>query len=723
MDILGLIISGLLSLLFGGMIIVSQPGLASARFFFLNTVGIAAWALGIALFLSSSTVEAALPFVQLYYVGAALIAVAMLSVAVVLGRSTTRYRHWLLGGWLLFGLLALLLITVPHLMIEVVVIGQRNTVLLQSLGYAVYAAYFLVCFVVTIGVLLQRVQQEPSRLLRKQLLWLLYAYGPAGLIGAWFNLILPGFGNYELIWAGPLSVFLFVPMAYAAVAWYGLFDLRGAAVRTISYGLALAALALVYYGLAYLAATFLAALGMGPGVRFEPIHIALALVIALIFQPVKQFFDRMTDRLFYRHEYDREKFFIELGGLLANGGDMDVLLRRVALFLKRVFKADRLSFAVVHDQAVHVVGAQGFSRIPAADSRRLLSLARQQTAEGNRVVVTDTAQHHELRTLGRLHGVALVLPLTLEKEVIGCLFLGEHKGRGYTARDIKLLEAASGELVIALKNALSVEEVKELNSSLRQRVADATKELRASNHQLQRLDEAKNEFISMASHQLRTPLTSIKGYLDMVLEGDLGKINATQKTVLTEAFSSSERMVQLINDFLNVSRLQTGKFMIDRHPSNLAALVREEVALLKVVAKQREVRLRTSLARLPHIAIDADKFRQVILNMIDNAIYYSPPGSMVRITLTREGDMAVFTVTDAGIGVPADEQAHLFGKFFRASNARKRRPDGTGIGLFLARKVVLAHGGSMVFESAEGQGSTFGFRVPLAQPMGQKTAV
>lgn len=218
----------------------------------------------------------------------------------------------------------------------------------------------------------------------------------------------------------------------------------------------------------------------------------------------------------------------------------------------------------------------------------------------------------------------------------------------------------------------------------------------------------------MASHQLRTPLTSIKGYLDMMLEGDLGPINATQRTVLTEAFGSSERMVQLIGDFLSISRLQTGKFVINRQATDLAQLVKDEVAFLKTMSKQRHVKIAVDIDKdIPQPMVDGEKLRQVMMNMIENALYYSKPDTTIKVKLTRDDDDVVFTVKDTGIGVPDAEKANLFSKFFRGSNARKKRPDGTGIGLFLARKVVLAHGGQMVFESKESKGSTFGFRLPV----------
>ena len=281
---------------------------------------------------------------------------------------------------------------------------------------------------------------------------------------------------------------------------------------------------------------------------------------------------------------------------------------------------------------------------------------------------------------------------------------------------MQTLEYIAGELSVAIMNALSIEEIRELNESLKQKVEAATKELKESNRQLQKLDEAKNDFISMASHQLRTPVTSIKGYLDMMLEGDLGKISPTQRAVLREAFSSSERMVRLISDFLNVSRLQTGKFMIDKQLTDLSQIIDDEVSLLNVVADQRNIKLVKKVdKKLPKTMMDVEKIRQVVMNMIDNAIYYSKPNSKVMVGAVKNGEFVEFTVKDTGIGVPKSEQKDLFSKFFRGTNARKKRPDGTGVGLFLARKAVLSHGGEMIFLSEEGKGSTFGFRLPIAK--------
>jgi signal transduction histidine kinase len=277
-----------------------------------------------------------------------------------------------------------------------------------------------------------------------------------------------------------------------------------------------------------------------------------------------------------------------------------------------------------------------------------------------------------------------------------------------------VLRTIADELVIAIQNALSIQEVKDLNAHLEQRIDAATKELRASNAQLQKLDEAKDEFISMASHQLRTPLTSIKGYVSMLMDGDVGEVSKEQKHLLEEAFMSSERMVRLIGDFLNVSRLQTGKFVIDKHPVDLGKIVGDEVESLKTNAEVRGLKFMFKKSKnIPKLNLDESKIQQVIMNFCDNAIFYSKDNSKIVVELAVVDNYVQFTVKDSGIGVPATEQDQLFTKFFRATNARKQRPDGTGVGLFLAKKVIDAHDGKIVFESQEGKGSTFGFRLPI----------
>ena len=272
-----------------------------------------------------------------------------------------------------------------------------------------------------------------------------------------------------------------------------------------------------------------------------------------------------------------------------------------------------------------------------------------------------------------------------------------------------VVEQANKE-ALSLQSAQRIAELENLNASLQEKVDIASRKLRKANERLKTMDDAKDDFISMASHQLRTPLTSIKGYISMILEGDAGKITPVQRKMLQQAFFSSQQMVYLIADLLNVSRLRTGKFVIQQTPVQLARIISEEISQLKEAAKLHSIKLEfTPPKDFPELMLDETKTRQVIMNFIDNAIYYTPPEGTIDVQLLDKGPNIELRITDSGIGVPKAEQPHLFTKFYRAANARKARPDGTGLGLFMARKVIVAQGGSIIFDSKEGNGSTFGF--------------
>jgi signal transduction histidine kinase len=196
----------------------------------------------------------------------------------------------------------------------------------------------------------------------------------------------------------------------------------------------------------------------------------------------------------------------------------------------------------------------------------------------------------------------------------------------------------------------------------------------------------------------------------MVLDGDAGKVSPLQRKLLSQAFISSQRMVYLISDLLNVSRLRTGKFIIESTPTNLANVIKDEVEQLQETAKGRNLELVYNRPEhFPVYMFDETKLRQVIMNFMDNAIYYTPSGGHITINLIDKPNSIEFNVVDNGIGVPKDEQPHLFSKFYRANNAKRARPDGTGLGLFMAKKVVIAQGGAITFKSQEKKGSTFGF--------------
>ena len=712
--VLGMV--ALMALILGMLVLKkSKRHYDTKQWFFLVCLCLAVWSAGLEMF-SLADNGAALDIAsRWFYVASAVFCPAL---AIFTAKSflplTKSVRSFICIASSLFIIFSVYIILAPEFIInasEITTPVDFSQIPINAINYIVFATFFSVFFLVVMwfGYVAWR---KSDTIRRKQVAIYMTGLLVSSIPGFVVDLLLPALGDYRYVWVGPVAIILFLFAIMYSIVKYRLMDVKTAVARSVSYMLLLIALAVVYVISAYVISIVIFQRTLTIDSRVNFMNMILAILLAFLYQPIKKFFNKLTDRVFYYGEYDADTFAREISKILTYTADLQLLTRRVGNYIASSLKAEKVAFCIPEKGIYGRTGRRRLSVVE-EDVRRIMDYYYKNCSFPE-VILANQVKDPELKKLLDIHRTKIVIPLLHQNQETGILFLGEHKSLGYSSRDIEMLESIAGELAVSIRNSLSMEEINELNKSLQRRIDEATKELRFSNRQLQRLDEAKNEFISMASHQLRTPLTSIKGYLDMMLEGDLGKISPTQRAVLREAFSSSERMVRLINDFLNVSRLQTGKFTIDKQSVDIAQILHDEVSLLKVVADQRSVEMVLKVdKKIPSLAVDSEKIRQVMLNMIDNAIYYSNPHKKVVITLKSSGKMIEFSVKDSGIGVPKSEQANLFGKFFRGTNAKKRRPDGTGVGLFLAKKVILSHDGEMIFESEEGKGSTFGFRLPV----------
>ena len=230
------------------------------------------------------------------------------------------------------------------------------------------------------------------------------------------------------------------------------------------------------------------------------------------------------------------------------------------------------------------------------------------------------------------------------------------------------------------------------------------------------IERLKSEFISIAAHQLRTPLSAIKWVLRMVIDGDTGKITKEQKATLLKGYDCNERVIKLVNDMLSVSRIEEGKFGYTFKNQDLSKIIETVVDELGSLIKEQKINFSLEKPdKLPLVYMDQEKIEMVVENLIDNAIKYTPENGTVGITVKKKDGFINVKIKDNGIGIPKNEQAKLFSKFFRAQNVVRVETDGSGLGLFITRNIIEKHGGTISIKSEEGVGTEVNFSLPFRE--------
>lgn len=592
-------------------------------------------------------------------------------------------------------LLTMALSMSPWLFIDVQIEGQN---LVPQAGPAIVLFMGLLIYFLPAGFiyLYKKMKTERNMAVRKQTSYLLY--GSLLMFGSILvlNFALPViFADSRFVTYGPLLNLVFLGIIAYSMMHHALFDIKFYVVRATAYIFSQLLLSVILI----LPTTWLILHILGvstKGLQFVAIAL-IGLVLIGLYRYLLRFFDQLTSKIFLRNYYEPQEVLNALSDVLVTSVDV-VGIEEGSKVLRTALRASALTYWLRRTTSKEDL--EMFERLFARHNDTALIVDH---------LDISPARSEDMRK----RNIAVVAQLRTRQGRLGYMTFGyKESGQMYSMHDARFIGIAADDIAIALQNAIHFEEINNFNQTLKEKVETATHELRQTNKRLKQMDQTKDEFISLTSHQLRTPLTTIKGYISMLLDGDAGELQPQQRKLLEEAFNSSQRMVHLISDFLNISRIQTGKFMIELTDVNLADILDEEIEQLRISVKAHQMNLSYDKpADFPVMPLDDSKIRQVMMNFMDNAIYYSPPGSTITVTLSHTASTVEFKVIDQGIGVPKAEQHKLFAKFSRASNAKKQRPDGTGIGLFMAKKVIVALGGAIIFESEEGKGSTFGFRL------------
>ncbi|MDP3940796.1 MAG: GAF domain-containing sensor histidine kinase [bacterium] len=307
----------------------------------------------------------------------------------------------------------------------------------------------------------------------------------------------------------------------------------------------------------------------------------------------------------------------------------------------------------------------------------------------------------------RIAGIksALVFPIIVRDSVIGAMVVCQQ----FEISDINeyqwdLLERLVAVIGIAIDNALLYNQVQ------------------ATNQKLKVLDRLKDEFVSLASHELRTPMTAIKSYLWLFLEDNKQLLNDKQRTYIERAYTSTDRLINLVNDMLNVSRIESGRLIINKKPIGMVQLIAEVVNEITPSAREqkKEISFDQPRGELPLVNADPDKIKQVVLNLLGNSVKFSPDGSTIEITTQLKDDSVVTTIQDHGKGISQEDLPKLFKKFgiIGTTTTLTHGAQSTGLGLFISNSILVLHPG-IVWVTSDGEniGAQFSFSLPItAQP-------
>lgn len=449
------------------------------------------------------------------------------------------------------------------------------------------------------------------------------------------------------------------------------------------------------------------------------------LVLSLVFFPsIRKFYYRLANKYFFSSLYDSQEVIANMSEKLRSTLEVQKIYDFVFSSLSSAF----------HFKYFGILGYDHKTESYLIRYNRGFKVGRKMKFPGNKVlhkmfirknepIITEEVKNEyynpstkeTINLLNKLK-VEILAPLNIKNKTVGLIALGpKESGDMYNEEDLQVLRTIGAFAAISIDHALQYKKTLSFNIRLKQEVEKATEELRKANRELKKLDVAKSEFISIASHQLRTPLTVIKGYVSMMIEGSFGELTPEEKSSLNKIYESNERLIQLVENLLNISRIESGRLQFDFKEMQLEKLTDSVMEELSDSAKKKGLKLNYKKPDelLPKTKIDEEKLRQVVMNLIDNAIKYTKKGN-VTVTLKKVGKRIQFCVSDSGMGITKDDLGHLFKKFSRGEGTSVVHTEGTGLGLYVAKEMIEAHHGKIWAESeGDGKGASFYFELPI----------
>lgn len=574
--------------------------------------------------------------------------------------------------------------------------------------------------------ILFRKYKHSNGLQRNQIKYLFWGFILFLTIVTVSGVILPGMGIASAAFYSPAASLILITATAYAIVKHRLMDIRFIIVRSIAY-----ILLLLFIALGYIAILFDIAYFVNRGrpsieaLQDLVVPTLLALFFAISFQQLRRVFEKITDRIFYRDRYDSNELLWSLSRIMASTLYLTDLSNQILEKLLSEMRINYGSIVLVRDKSIFWVGSSGeVSKHPFnnADMYSLVYDSYHTTKHNEHIFIFEELPEGKIKRLMRKQDLTIVIPLTVRHELIGGLVLGQKaSGEIYSSEDIDLLKIVAPEIAVAVRNALSYEEIKKFNITLENEVDRATHRLRKANKRLKELDHLKDEFVSIASHELRTPMTAIKSYLWMAINQPNQEIKEPLKRYLNISYNSTERLIRLVNDMLTVSRIERNKIELKLAPLNINEVVQLVFDELKITAQEKHIAFKFEHPKKKiSVMGDKEKLREVVQNLVGNALKFTPENGKIIIETSEKGDTSQISVTDTASGIPKESLPDLFKKFSKIeySYSKHSSQPGTGLGLYISKQIVSLHNGDIKVQSEVGVGSTFTVSLPLYKRKG-----
>lgn len=480
---------------------------------------------------------------------------------------------------------------------------------------------------------------------------------------------------------------------------------------------------------AYLATTFITGclfailsifvLLLVPPTLLLPLWLFLSFIFALAFSPVRYAIEELIRQLFPTTDYNSHELIKRLNSFSYSSLTLASLSNKFFDGFTLTLKLNKTAF-LIGQKTPQIVANPLYSEIKTLTPTDYQILMKHATeaALHRRQINNPKLQH----LMAQYH-IHHLFPLRNNSGLVGLLAVGaKDDGSHLTTKDRKVIEAVSPKLAYAIKNALAYEKVKAKNSQLIDHISQANEQLRKANRQLKRDDKLKDELVYIATHELKNPVTAIKGYLSLIAEGTFGRIPSKLAPAIAEINTSNQQLISLLNNLLQIARSEADRLEISTKPVFICHVVDSVISELKPLADQKGLSINYSCPNR-HISVNAnaERLKEIINNLVSNSIKYSNKGT---ITISHEinQDQLTTHVSDEGVGIGEKDHSKIFTRFFRVEEQAAKGIPGTGLGLFIIKQFIERMNGKIWFDSEKNVGSTFSFSLPLTHTPEIKSA-